>query len=205
MPTLSPAISAKNSMFMRSFNYAALIALACFSSLASAGDISCSNIEQCQRIPPGFTWQESKIDVGAFLRPDGWFLKEEVKGDTRALFITREDIERSGSFATGFSVNKVPNFFQKTKTSPSAYARAIAARLRTSGKVLRESVVAGEFPEMNIVRVKFIKDGISVIVHYITIGDDKKDVFYLISFEAPERDWEEQIKIGTPMLNFFAL
>ncbi|HXA48083.1 MAG TPA: hypothetical protein VNW52_10675, partial [Burkholderiaceae bacterium] len=134
-----------------------------------------------------------------------WFLKEEIKGDVRALFITRENIDASGSFATGLTVNKVPNFVQKTKTRPSQYAISMIAKLRTTGAVLRESVVSGNFPDMNVLRIKVTKNDGNVVVHYIAIGDDSKNIFYLISFESSERDWDEQIKIGTPMLNFFAL
>ena len=173
--------------------------------LITANAAECSDIESCKKIPPGFTLYESKNQTGSFLRPDQWFLKEENSGETRALFITKEDIDVTGRFLTGFSVNKIPNVLSKTKISASKYAREVADRLRATGVILRAGIVSGNSIDMNIVRKKLDKGGTPVIVHYITIGNDGTDTFYLISFEAPESSWEEDMQVGTPMLNFFAL
>ena len=170
-----------------------------------ANAAECSDIESCKKIPPGFTFYESKNKTGSFLRPDKWFLKEEISGETRALFITKEDIDVAGHFFTGLAVNKVPSVMSKTKTSASKYAKEVADRLRATGIILRAGVISGNSIDMNIVRKKLDKGGTPVIVHYITIGNDGADTFYLISFEAPESSWEEDMKFGTPMLNFFAL
>lgn len=37
--------------------------------------------------------------------PQGWHFKEESKSDTRAFFITQEDIDRKGEFETGLTLN----------------------------------------------------------------------------------------------------
>jgi len=193
-------------MFTRSFflTFFALFFLSIIPTI-NAKATECGDIELCKKIPPGFTLQESRNHVGSFLRPDGWFLKEEISGETYALFITRENIDTDGRFLTGFSVNKVPGILTKTKTPASKYAREVADRLRVTGVILGAGIVSGNSIDMNIVRKKLDKDGATIIVHYITIGNDGTDTFYLISFEAPESLWEKEIQIGTPMLNFFAL
>ncbi len=49
---------------------------------------------------------------------------------------------------------------------------------------------------MNIVCKKLDKEGTPIIVHYITIGNDSTDAFYLVSIEAPESSWEERLAGG---------
>lgn len=173
--------------------------------LISAYAAECSDIELCKNVPPGFTLYQSKNHTGSFLQPEGWFLKEEVIGETSALLISKENIDVTGRFLTGLSVNKVPNLLKKTKILASKYARDVAFRLRASGVILRAGIVSGNSIDMNVVRKKITKYGESVIVHYITIGNDDTDTFYMISFEAPENEWKDEEKFGTPMLNFFAL
>ena len=58
---------------------------------------------------------------------------------------------------------------------------------------------------MNIARVRGSNDGVSTIVHHISIGMDESDSLFLISFEAPEADWERYYPTASPMLNFFLL
>jgi hypothetical protein len=54
---------------------------------------------------PGFTWQEIPELKAAFLRPNGWFFKREESKGTLAYFITKENIEVSGEFQTGLTIN----------------------------------------------------------------------------------------------------
>ena len=58
---------------------------------------------------------------------------------------------------------------------------------------------------MNIARVKGGNSGIKTVVHHIAIGMDDRDELYLISFEAPESEWEGYYNTAGPMLNFFLL
>ena len=41
----------------------------------------------------------------AFLKPSGWFYREETQPGTLAVFITKEDISKVGEFQTGMSLN----------------------------------------------------------------------------------------------------
>ena len=56
---------------------------------------------------------------------------------------------------------------------------------------------------MNVVRIRSDNSGIKTIVHHIAIGMDDKDAVYIISFEAPESEWEKLYPIAGTMLNYF--
>lgn len=57
------------------------------------------------KAPVGFTWQEVPELKAAFLKPEGWFFKQENKNGTLAYFITQEDLAKNGEFATGLTIN----------------------------------------------------------------------------------------------------
>lgn len=153
--------------------------------------------------PVGYVWYEAKNGAGTFLQPHGWHLKEEVKEGVSALFISKENIETTGRYLTGLSINKIESFSKTQNSQPNSYAKQFVSEIKQSGEVIKQTVVKGNFPDMNIVRVNLNEK--NAIVHYISIGDDKKDIFYLISFEAPEQDWSTEFETAKPMLNFFIL
>lgn len=153
--------------------------------------------------PPGFTWIENSI--GSFLKPDGWFEKVESKEKTRALFITREDTSYTGRFTVGMSINQVNSWSVGQTTTPGQFAKIFAAKIAEEGELLKLAVIEGSHPDMNVVRVRGNNNGVATIVHHIAIGMDSTDQVYLLTFEAPEIEWDEEIKKGGPMLNFFIL
>src|SRR5207253_2668928 len=57
--------------------------------------------------PSGFTWQEVPELKAAFLKPNGWFFKQENSKGTLAYFITQEDLTKSSEFSTGLSLNVI--------------------------------------------------------------------------------------------------
>jgi len=155
--------------------------------------------------PSGFSWVTSAIGIGSFLKPDGWYVSEETKGDTKALFISRENINSNSRFEVGLSVNQINNWSAKQSIKPSQYAKSYATKIAKTGEVIKQTVVKGNFPDMNLVRIKGNNNGVSTIVHHIAIGMDDTDKVYLLSFEAPESQWEQMMEKGGPMLNFFIL
>ena len=48
--------------------------------------------------PKGYAWKRIESVKASFLVPEGWHFKEETKDGTRAFFITKEDIDKNGSF-----------------------------------------------------------------------------------------------------------
>lgn len=153
--------------------------------------------------PAGFTWIENSI--GSFLKPDGWFEKIESKEKTKALFISREDITYTKRFTVGMSINQVNSWSASQTTTPSQFAKIFVAKIAKEGEMLKLAVIKGSHPDMNVVRVRGNNNGVTTIVHHLAIGMDSTDQVYLLSFEAPEIEWDEEIKKGGPMLNLFVL
>ena len=73
--------------------------------------------------PSGFTWHTAKNGVGTFLKPDGWYVLEETKGNTNAIFISRENIKKHGKFIIGFSVNRITSYSSDSSIKASEYAK----------------------------------------------------------------------------------
>jgi hypothetical protein len=157
--------------------------------------------------PPGFSWHSSSNGVGTFLKPESWFVLEEKKGNTNALFISREDIKEKGRFTVGFSVNQITSYSDNATGKPSLYAKGFIQKIidKEGYEVLKKGVVKGGPSDMNIARVKGDNSGVKTIVHHIAIGMDDRDELYLISFEAPESEWEAYYDKAGPMLNFLLL
>ena len=184
-------------MRLKNYFQALLMALALF--LVSQNVVS----EELPDTPEGFTWYEAKNGAGTFLRPANWHVKEETVDGTNALFISLENINKTGRFTVGFSVNNIPSFTEKKPSlKPSEYAKNFVQKLIDKHEVLKAGVVKGP-SDMNIVRIRSDNSGIKTIVHHIAIGMDGKDAVYIISFEAPESEWEKLYPIAGTMLNYF--
>ncbi len=155
--------------------------------------------------PDGYAWYTAKNGVGNFLVPKAWFAKEEIQGDTHALFITQGVIPDGGQFAVGLTVNQFRNFSNVQTIKPSDFAKQYASALSRKGEVLVSTVVKGNKTDLNIVRVRDVHDGKTTIIHYITIGMDAEDRFYVLIFEAPQEEFDRAFTLAKPMLNLFAL
>ena len=86
--------------------------------------------------PTGYEWHVSTNGVGRFLKPNGWFVKEEVIKNTNALFITKHDFTASGRFDIGLTVNQINDFSKKNSIAPSVYALNFIDTLRTKKEML---------------------------------------------------------------------
>ena len=53
--------------------------------------------------PKQFSWQHCTDVKASFLRPKGWYFKEEYKEKTKAIFITKENVDKDKWFKTGLS------------------------------------------------------------------------------------------------------
>ncbi len=155
--------------------------------------------------PEGLGWYDAKNGVGTFLKPAGWHIKEEVRGDTRALFISRESIDAKGQFLVGFSVNKISEFSQQSDLRPSAFAKTYIGQVVSDVEVLTSGVVDGGAVEMNLARVVSLNGDVRTVVHHISIGWDERDEVFLIIAEAPEAEWDANYHFLGPMLNYFLL
>jgi hypothetical protein len=169
-----------------------LLSSACFSSELPAP-------------PSGYTWYNSKSNVGVFLVPEKWHVKEEKNKDTNALFITQEKIETGKSFLTGLSVNQINNFKEKSKKLPSVYAKEFIIKVSKDFEVINSFTIPNTSGEMSGVQVIGSNNNIPTILHYLAMGHDKENKLYILIFETPEELWLNNSKIAFPMLNMFGL
>jgi hypothetical protein len=158
--------------------------------------------------PEGFTWFVSENQVGTFLRPDGWFVREEGERSDKALFITRENIAEEGRFVTGLSVNMVPRLAARTGHSPTHYARTLLERYHRTAQFTIRSTYS--VPEQNSyegfgLRYSGENDGVITIVNVLLVASNRDDILFILTFEAPEAIWDEQWERGRRMLDLFAL
>lgn len=148
--------------------------------------------------PEGFSWHWNEEIRGAFLKPNGWHVKEEKRNETLALFLTKEDIATEGSFTTGFSVNVVPGVGKKSGGKASDYGRSFvreAIQDKENVLVVLPPVDRGRLKTFGC-RIK--KD--NTIIHYFLIADDETDRLYITFFESPAAEFETAWKKGEVIL-----
>ena len=178
-----------------------LLAMAGLCSLAAMGPASAGE----QPPPPaGFPLVSAANAAGTFLRPDGWSTKEETRDGTQAFFITKTPLADGARFDVGFTVNAFDHV-SRTGTAPSAWARAMVARLASGRQVIKSGVVKGNAVDMNLLDVVDTAGGPPVVIHYRAMGDDAKDRAWLLIFEAPQSEWDANVAIAHTMLDAFGL
>ena len=153
--------------------------------------------------PIGFEWIVSSNGVGTFLKPAGWHVKEEVRDGTNALFITKQPIEDGQYYSTGMAVNQFNNFSNRSKYSASQYSQAYIAEIIQTNNVIKSFKIPSSSGEMYGVRIVGNNNGVETIVHYLAFGNDIEDKVYLLWYESPKTEWDENYAAGSTMLNMF--
>ncbi|HTO86631.1 MAG TPA: hypothetical protein VMR54_03770 [Thermoanaerobaculia bacterium] len=152
--------------------------------------------------PEGFSWKRIESVKASFLMPKGWYFKEEEKQGTRAFFITREDIDSTGQFETGLTVNVQK--FKKDKATVKA-AQLVVAMMQPNEVLDEWTTEAGVLKAFGCRVRETEKDHPPLIVHLLAIGNEKTNTLYLILFESPEKSWDEAWAKGQVMLEKFFL
>lgn len=133
--------------------------------------------------------------------------KEEVKGDTRAYFMTRESIAQRGRFDTGIAVNVLSGIRKKVKTSPSLYAHSFMTS-QTDMRPTSEIVMSND-GSLRVARRYFeitpgIKHGVRFEhknLYVEATANDQTDRVYFIMFETPASKWQEDAGIARMMID----
>ena len=152
--------------------------------------------------PAGFAWKRMESIKASFLVPDGWFFKEETKDGTRAFFITQEDIDKTGEFQTGLTIN-----VQTLKKDPAPErAREFIAGMAITGQVQDAWQTEVGVLKGYGCRTRRVDEGQPpLIMHSLAIGNSRTNTLYLIFFESPEPTWDAAWKKGEVILEFFLL
>jgi hypothetical protein len=152
-------------------------------------------------LPQDFSWQEAPSLRARFPIPDGWYFKEEARGNTRACFITREPIDHKGVFVVGLTVNSILNVREATGYSPSAFAKAFMTTQREMSPLsdidaLRDSplvIYRRDFQAVTVAGVA-VKDPPRIYAE--ATGNDSTGTAYILLFESPLSMWKQNEQIG---------
>ena len=150
--------------------------------------------------PAGFTWQEVPELKAAFLKPSGWFFKQEEQKGTLAYFITKEDISKGGEFQTGLSIN----VFHLKKDPAIDHGKYMIENIARSkhGKMWTQKF--GPFVEFGC-QVKDTDATRSSVMHVLTVANPKTNTLYFFIFESPETDWDSAWKTGKQIMDVLVL
>lgn len=159
--------------------------------------------------PKGYTWQECTPMKAAFLKPQGWFFKEQGKDGMEACFISKEEIAGpKGEFETGLSVNAIKNVSKRTGMSPTTFVENFfsidkQAGIKHRGKLIDLSM--GLFKGYGQL-IESQQPGEGSITQYtVVLGNDTTGSVYIIWFESPSAIWGENWNIGKPIMEILAV
>lgn len=152
------------------------------------------------KVPTGFTWQEIPELKAAFLKPERWFFKQESSKGTNAYFITKEDINKTGQFNTGLTVN----VFRLKHESAVERGKSLIEGMATQHNVKTSSRVFGPFQEFSCELRDTDANG-TILMYALTVANPKTNTLYLFVFESPESSWDAEWKLGKQILDTLAL
>ncbi len=160
--------------------------------------------------PGGYTWEVFEETKSAFLKPDGWYVKETKHGSTLGYFITKEDIDQDGRFITGLTVYVMQDMARKQGMTAGQYALTFiktAAESKESKKVIKAPWARemGPFKMHGVVLLNRDAEQGDFVTHNLMIGNDETGTVYMIIFEGPAAFWDATWKIGEPMLQRFMI
>jgi hypothetical protein len=150
--------------------------------------------------PSGFAWQEVPELKAAFLKPNGWFYRQESQEGTFAVFITKEDISKGGEFQTGMSLNvfhlKKDPTVERGKYMIESMAKAKHAEMWTRS--------VGPFQEFGC-QVEDTDATGAIIMHALAVANPKTNTLYYFTYESPESEWDNAWKTGKQIMDMLAL
>jgi hypothetical protein len=150
--------------------------------------------------PPGFTWQEIPELKAAFLKPNGWFFKQEKQEGTLAYFITKENLDQNSRFDTGLTVN----VFKFKKDSAVDHGRALIDNMASQHHVKSWARAFGPFQEFSCELRDTDARG-TIFMHALAIANPKTNTLYLFIFESPLADWDAAWVIGKQIVDNLAI
>ncbi len=136
----------------------------------------------------------------AFLKPDGWFFKQESSKGTLAYFITQEDLVKNGEFATGLTIN----VFHLKRDSSVQRGKAMIDQMAAQHHVKTWSRTAGPFQEFGC-EIKDTDASGTIVMHALAVANPKTNTLYLFIFESPVASWDTAWKLGQQIMDTLAI
>ena len=161
------------------------------------------------KAPEGYSWTLCHNGFLAIRKPEGWFFKEEgpsAKG-TMACFISKEAITSNSDFKTGFTINILTKFQEKSGERPSEYMKRFIAKMAKETKEAGEKIDQYSPPKDGIISSialrttrnltdKQGKNPVLTTVHHFLAANDNTSTLYISSFESPADEWDDAWKTG---------
>lgn len=184
------------------------------------------SLENRSELPTGYIWKECGSIKAKFPMPQDWFFKTQTVPGTRAFFMTREPIiadslrlfsvgremlyqtsSPEGYFKTGLSINVFPDFYRRTRRSPSAVARDYmdnpSKEMIPTSQILRQRdghlITLRRLFRVNAQNV--MGKRMESTNYYIEFtANDSTQTLYTIMFETPSENWQGDEEIARTMI-----
>jgi hypothetical protein len=152
--------------------------------------------------PTGYEWYVFEAGKSSCLRPLDWFAKTEVKGDTAALFLSKEDIDKEGEFKTGLTLNVMRGIQRKTGKLPTLYAEDYLHALLEKHPDATRVENPAQSGMLGIGAAYLDKKASpAVVIYTFLLSDDESDILRIFILESPQEDWAQVWKTRQQMLN----
>ena len=152
------------------------------------------------KAPSGFTWQEVPELKAAFLKPDGWFFRQENNKGTLAYFITQEDLTKNSEFSTGLTLNVI----HLKKDSAVERGGTMIDQMAAQHHVKTWNRVVGPLQEFGC-ELKDTDANGTIVMHALNVANPKTNTLYVFTFESPAANWDAAWKKGQQIVDALAL
>jgi len=167
-----------------------------------------SNETPLPKAPEGYKWERFLEVQSAFLCPTNWHRIEKASASTHTYALSKEPVKTNGLFETGLTLQVVKGLQKKTGVVPSLTASKMGEavlRSKDNKKLDMKDVSSGPFKAFFIRYRNAPPVTKPIVIHQVYISNDKKDTLFIVTFEAPEKSWDEAWKIGEPMVKMFLI
>ena len=162
--------------------------------------------------PKGYTWVQAAEINAALLQPDGWHFKSTEKDGTLAYFITNQPIQPDAQpgtiqFETGVSINVTRQLPKVKGMKPSAFARQYIKLLMDRAEYVVESTRSprgGPFIGFGVVLRENGGEN-PIRVDHLAVGNDETGTLYVIIFESPLKNWDQEWPVAENVLKYLML
>lgn len=149
--------------------------------------------------PAGFSWLRLAEIRADLLKPSGWTLTHQRKGDSETYRLSGP--KTGGVPGPTLEINWVPDVPRKAAMSPSKYAAALADTAAENHSILERSQDTQASFATRSFRFQDSgpgRDGL--MVRYQLFSNDQTGSLYITAFEAPAKDWTNAWKTGRVLL-----
>lgn len=158
--------------------------------------------------PDGYKWERFTKIQSAFLRPTGWHIFDKAGASSHTYVISKESVATNGVFETGLTMQAIKSLQEKKGVSPFTVATQMAQDIlgkKENTRISTQDLSSGPFKAFFIRYRNAPSDAKPIIIHQVFIANDKQDTLFIITFEAPEKSWDEAWRIGEPMVKKFLI